>query len=51
MLLRAIVQPALPDGPKNPNSGEICGLWLLVAGVVTVGPEGVYRILLSGFRV
>ncbi len=26
MLLWAIVQLALPDGPKNPYSGKICGL-------------------------
>ncbi len=25
MLLRAIIQPALSDGPKNPNLGEKCG--------------------------
>ncbi len=32
MLPQAIIQPALPDGSKNPNSGEICGLaWKAIA--------------------
>ncbi len=26
MLLLVIVQPAMPDDPKNPNPGEICEL-------------------------
>ncbi len=36
MLLLAIVRPALPDGRKNPNSGEICGLEIHMQTYISV---------------